>query len=193
MLGVNYYTPSRIRASSPELAATAVGLPSAGRWVDDPGDHAAAARPVPWPGTDLAWSVPQPGPYTDMGWRIEPSAFRDLLVRTARAYPSIPLMVTENGACYPDGPDPVDGRVRDARRVDYLHSHLGAVLDAIDLGADIRGYYVWSLLDNFEWALGYAKRFGIVHVDYETLARTPKDSFHWYAALARSGSLLPGG
>ena len=93
-----------------------------------------------------------------------------------------------NTLAYADGPGP-DGRVTDDRRIDYLRAHLGAVHAAIEKGADIRGYYHWSLLDNFEWALGYAKRFGLVHVDYDTLARTPKDSAWWYRDVVKANAL----
>ena len=86
----------------------------------------------------------------------------------------------------------VDGRVCDVDRIDYLHDHLAAVLDAVDAGAPVTGYYLWSFLDNFEWGYGYSKRFGIVHVDYETQVRTPKDSAAWYAAvIARHGLAAP--
>jgi beta-glucosidase len=185
VLGVNYYSPSRI--AGPRVVAGLADRPTAaGRWTGESG-----ADPVAWPGTDQAWSVPQPGPYTDMGWRIEPSSFRDLLTRVARDYPEVPLMVTENGCAYADGPDE-RGRVADVRRIGYLHDHLAAVHGAIEDGADIRGYYLWSFMDNFEWSLGYAKRFGIVHVDYDTLERTPKDSARWYAAVAAANALPAG-
>jgi beta-glucosidase len=82
-----------------------------------------------------------------------------------------------------------DGQVHDAARIDYLHRHLDAVARAVEDGADVRGYFVWSLLDNFEWAYGYAKRFGIVRVDYDTQVRTPKDSARWYARVAATGEL----
>lgn len=182
VLGVNYYSPSRI--AGPRVVADRADRPTAaGRWTGESG-----ADPVAWPGTNQAWSVPQPGPYTDMGWRIEPSSFQDLLTRVARDYPEIPLVVTENGCAYADGPDE-HGRVTDRRRIEYLHDHLAAVHGAIENGADVRGYYVWSFMDNFEWSLGYAKRFGLVHVDYDTLERTPKDSAHWYASVASANAL----
>jgi beta-glucosidase len=182
MLGVNFYTPSTVGAPPPDgdEASTATG-----RWTNDPGGR---ELPIPWPGTDRACSYPQPGPYTDMGWRILPQAFTDLLVGVHRDYPDVPITITENGCAYPDGPDE-DGRVRDDRRIDYVHSHLAAVHAAIQAGADIRGYYLWSFLDNFEWALGYSKRFGIVHVDYDTLVRTPKDSARWYADVVAANAL----
>jgi beta-glucosidase len=90
--------------------------------------------------------------------------------------------VTENGAAYPDAVD-ADGRVRDTARVSYLARHVAAAADALDAGVPLTGYHVWSLLDNYEWSLGYGRRFGLVHVDFETLRRTPKDSAHWYQRL----------
>jgi beta-glucosidase len=178
-LGINYYSPNLVAAATPELLAQAAA-----------GDTARVSkdRPTPFPGTDLVVSMPQEGPYTDMGWRIEPGAFTELLVDISSRYPTLPIMVTENGAAYPEGPGP-DGRVHDDARTDYLRSHIGAVLDAIEQGANVRGYYVWSLLDNFEWAFGYDKRFGIVHVDYDTQVRTIKDSGHWYADVIRAHGL----
>jgi len=97
-------------------------------------------------------------------------------------------MITENGAAFDD--EVVDGAVHDADRVDYLRRHITAAHRALSRGVDLRGYQVWSLLDNFEWGYGYAKRFGIVRVDYETLERLPKDSARWYARLAR-GHVIP--
>ncbi len=173
MLGVNYYTPGLV--GGPPL--------DAGK---DQGE--SSDQPVAWAGTDLAYMYPQPGPYTDMGWQILPEAFTDLLMRVHRDYPEVPMMVTENGCAYPDEVDE-DGRVPDSRRIDYLHSHLAAVHAAIEAGADIRGYYLWSFMDNFEWGLGFSKRFGIVHIDYETLVRTPKDSARWYADVVAANAL----
>ena len=102
-----------------------------------------------------------------------------MLNRVTTGAPDLPLYVTENGAAYPDEVGP-DGIVDDPERIAYIQQHLGAIKEAIDEGADVRGYYVWSLLDNFEWAYGFEKRFGLVRVDYDTLARTPKASYHWY-------------
>src|SRR5437588_8023906 len=120
-----------------------------------------------------------------MGWMVDESGLYDVLMRVHREHPGLPLMVTENGAAFEDliGRD---GAVHDPARIDYLHRHLTAVHRAIDAGADIRGSFVWSLLDNFEWAYGYSKRFGIVYVDYPTLERVPKDSFYWYRDLIHS-------
>lgn len=137
-------------------------------------------------------TIPVPGPdqQTDMGWEVVPDALRGLLVRVGEEYPVGALVITENGAAWPEGPD-ADGRVRDERRRQYLHDHLAACLDAIDEGAPLTGYFAWSFMDNFEWAFGYEKRFGIVHVDYDTLVRTPKDSALWYRTVAESGVLQP--
>jgi beta-glucosidase len=113
-----------------------------------------------------------------MGWEIYPDGLRDFLLRTAREYSGdLPIYVTENGMANPD--DTLG--VPDTARIDYLTGHLRAVQQAIAEGAPIQGYFCWSLMDNYEWAFGYEKRFGLVHVDFETLARTPKAS---YQALA---------
>lgn len=120
------------------------------------------------------------GEKTAMGWIVEPRAFADLLVRVQRDYDPPAIYITENGAAF-DDPAPVDGRVPDPRRIDYLRRHLLAAHDALEQGVKLRGYFVWSLIDNFEWAEGYAKRFGVVYVDYETQERTIKESGRWYA------------
>ena len=127
---------------------------------------------------------------TDMGWPITPDGLRAILVSVAREFPNAPpMMVTENGAAYDDPMGPA-GDIDDSRRIRYLAAHLDAVADAIAEGVDVRGYHVWSLLDNFEWAEGYGQRFGIVHVDYETQVRTPKRSAAWYRdVIQRNGSL----
>lgn len=116
--------------------------------------------------------------FTDMGWEIVPEVFAQHLVRLAREYNPPPMFITENGMANADRV--VDGRVPDAERTAYLAAHLQALATAMRLGADVRGYFYWSLLDNFEWNSGYDKRFGLVHVDYGTLVRLPKDSAHWY-------------
>jgi beta-glucosidase len=143
-------------------------------------DHPFEVGPLP----------PEPGaPVTDMGWEIAPDAFRATMVEAKERYAGdLPIYILENGAAFPDRVDP-DGRIRDEARISYLRSYLGAVQDAIAAGVAVRGYFVWSLLDNFEWALGYGKRFGLVHVDYETQERRPKDSFHFYAELAHGAPL----
>ena len=120
------------------------------------------------------------GNVTDMGWPITPYGLEDLLVRWTNTYSNLPpIYITENGAAYDDGISE-DGEIHDDRRILYLNDHLIAILSAMKRGADIRGYMQWSMMDNFEWAVGYAKRFGIVHVDYQTQKRTIKDSGHWY-------------
>ena len=130
-------------------------------------------------------------PTTDFGWPVVPDALREWLIIFRARYRAAlpPIMITESGCAYNMGPDE-DGVVDDQPRIDYLHAHLTAVSEAIERGVDVRGYYCWSLLDNFEWAEGFSQRFGLVHVDYDTLERTPKRSFRWYADLiaAQPGS-----
>jgi beta-glucosidase len=125
--------------------------------------------------------VEGPKPWTAMGWEVEPEGLYELLVRLHRDY-GVPMAITENGAAY-DDPPAVDGIVEDPERVAYLRGHLDAVARAIADGVDVRRYFAWSLMDNFEWSRGYAKRFGIIHVDYETLKRTLKRSGQWYGEL----------
>ncbi len=155
----------------------------------EPGDLAAIAAPLDFLGLNYysRSMVRASGPFdvhtsgkrlTDMGWEIVPECLTELLLRLHRDWPLPPLVVMENGAAFQDRLH--DGRVADGERIDYIASHIAAVGDAIAQGVPMAGYMVWSLMDNFEWASGYAKRFGIVHVDYATLARTPKDSYHWY-------------
>ena len=128
---------------------------------------------------------PQPGTViTDIGWEVFPQGLSDLLVELHRRYQLPPCYITENGACIND--EPADGVVDDQRRISYVDGHLAAVADAIDAGVDVRGYFLWSLLDNFEWAEGYTMRFGAVHVDYDTQVRTIKQSGHWYSELVRA-------
>jgi beta-glucosidase len=115
---------------------------------------------------------------TDMGWEVFPAGLTELLARIHADYPLPPIYIMENGAAYKD--QLIEGRVADAARIRYLRSHIAATADALALGVDVRGYFVWSLLDNFEWAEGYSKRFGIIYVDYETQRRIPKDSAYWY-------------
>lgn len=120
---------------------------------------------------------------TDMGWEVAPQSLADLLLRLNRDYDLPPILITENGAAFQDRM--VEGRVEDEPRQQYIESHLVALADAIERGVAVKGYFVWSLMDNFEWAEGYRKRFGIVHVDYETLDRTLKGSALWYRSLLR--------
>ena len=134
---------------------------------------------------------PAPGVqgFTDMGWEVVPEALTQHLARLTREYAPPPIYITENGMANADAV--IDGRVADSPRIHYLRSHLLALARAIDLGVDVRGYFYWSLMDNFEWNSGYAKRFGLFHVDYATQQRTAKDSAHWYreciAQHARGG------
>ncbi|HKN99720.1 MAG TPA: GH1 family beta-glucosidase [Pseudonocardiaceae bacterium] len=160
VLGVNYYSAHRI-----------AGTDEAGRSVD------AAGRPV-------SRTVPHGEPVTAMGWEIVPHGITELLLRLSRDYPGLPLVITENGAAFDDVPDE-HGFVADDDRVDYLAGHVRAVAAAVARGADVRGYFAWSLLDNFEWSYGYDKRFGLVRVDYATQERIPKRSAAWYRDTIR--------
>ncbi len=143
-------------------------------------------------GSEFLTSPTRHLPQTAMGWEINPDGLRELLVRLGREYPELPpLYVTENGSAWDDVVAP-DGGVHDAQRVDFLERHLEAVARAVEAGADVRGYFAWSLMDNFEWAWGYEKRFGIVYVDYTTQERIVKDSGRAFAAIASSArSLAP--
>ena len=155
-LGLNYYTRSVVR-------------------------HDPNAWPV------KAVAVHQPGGiYTETGWELHPQSLTEALLWMHRRYGGLPLYVTENGAAFYDPPSPIDGRIDDPLRVHYLSTHLRAVRDAIEQGADVRGYCAWSLLDNLEWAHGFAKRFGLVHVDFQTQQRTPKTSALFYASVIAS-------
>lgn len=145
----------------------------------------------PYPAADGVFYHPQGLPLTAMEWEVQPDGLRELLVRVNKDYAApagTSLYVTENGAAFVDVVAE-DGSVPDARRTAFLKDHLGAVLDAIDDGVDVRGYFYWSLMDNFEWAWGYDMRFGIVRVDYETQERTVKDSGHAYAEIIRNRAL----
>lgn len=166
VLGVNYYTTAHVR-------------------------DGAGQYPSPWVGTDAEGAagveqVDRGAPRTAMGWDVTPDGLRELLVRLERDYERIgagtSLVITENGAAY-DDPDPVDGRVADEDRRAYLEAHLRACHAAIEAGVPLTGYLAWSLMDNFEWAFGYERRFGLVHVDYGTQVRTPKDSARWYSQV----------
>jgi beta-glucosidase len=174
VLGVNYYCTTAVRLWDGFSENPSV-------------DGHKAAAGTSWPAADSVEFVRQEGPYTDMGWNIAPDGFEDLLLAVHHEFPDLPLMITENGAAFPDVVQ--DGRVHDVDRIDYLRRHITAVHRSIEAGVDLRGYLVWSLLDNFEWAYGYTMRFGIVRVDYDTLLRTKKDSAHWYAELAESKRL----
>ncbi len=133
---------------------------------------------------------PPPGtPVTEMGWEIAPDAFRAVMIEAKERYSRRSADLHPRKRRRLPRPGRADGRIRDEQRISYLRGYLGAVLDAIEAGVPVRGYFVWSLMDNFEWTLGYSKRFGLVHVDYETQERRPKDSFHFYAELAGGAGL----
>jgi beta-glucosidase len=174
VIGINYYSTSRVRLHE-------------GGGVAARNDGHGGGEANPWPGAEAVEFLPLEGPLTDMGWNIDPQGLTDLLVSVHERYPDLPQMVTENGAAFPDVVE--DGAVHDEQRIDYLRRHFAAAQEAIARGVDLRGYFVWSLMDNFEWGYGYSKRFGIVRVDYDTLERLPKDSAKWYAEVIRTGEL----
>ncbi|GAB3473646.1 GH1 family beta-glucosidase [Amycolatopsis cihanbeyliensis] len=159
-LGVNYYSPMVVASES------------------EPGGPTAS----PYVGSSHVAMRDNGRPRTTMGWEIDELGLLELLLRLRRDYPAQSLYVTENGAAF-------DEAVHDAARVLYLEGHLRACAEAIERGVPLRGYFVWSLLDNFEWAFGFAQRFGIVHVDYATQRRTLKDSARWYADVIARGGL----
>ena len=161
-VGLNYYTSWRVS--------------------DDP----ANATGVPGLNTHAEWGV---GPHakTDIGWDIYPQGFYDILVDMHGLTGPRPIEITENGASYNTRPT-ADHHIHDVERIAYLRTHLREVRRAMAAGVPIRGYHCWSLMDNFEWAAGYSQRFGLTYVDFADGARrTPKDSFHWYAEVARTG------
>jgi beta-glucosidase len=135
-----------------------------------------------------AGQVEREGEKTATGWLVEPKGFEDLLIRVQNDYEPDEIYVTENGAAF-DDPKPENGRVNDLRRTSYIHDHLLAAHRAIEAGTTLKGYFVWSLMDNFEWAQGYSKRFGITYVDYESQERTIKDSGHWYAGVIEANGV----
>jgi beta-glucosidase len=155
-LGINYYTRSVSRHDDKSLPVRATG-------VLQP-EHAI----------------------TETGWEVFPPALTAVLLWVKERYGEVPLYITENGAAFYDPPSATDGRIDDPLRVHYLHDHLRAAHEAMRQGVDLRGYFAWSLLDNFEWSLGYAKRFGLVHVDYRSQLRTPKASARYYSEIIRS-------
>ncbi len=163
LLGINYYSPSLVG-------------PGTG-----PGSRSH-------PGTEGIELLPPQGPVTAMGWQIEPAALTALLKRIATDYPGVPLMITENGAAFNDVR--TGDRVHDADRIAYLEGHIRAAHQAITEGVDLRGYLVWSLLDNFEWAEGYHKRFGLIRVEYDTQERILKDSALWYREVIKRNGLV---
>jgi beta-glucosidase len=124
--------------------------------------------------------------HTEMGWEVYPQAFTSVLTWIRDRYGDIPLYITENGSAFADPPAAIDGRIEDPERTRYLQRHLRAVHDAMQEGVNLRGYFAWSLLDNYEWSHGYTKRFGLVHVNYETQERTIKDTGRFYSEVIRS-------
>lgn len=131
------------------------------------------------------------GPRTDMGWEVYPDGLYDMLMRLREDYPIESLYITENGAAYPQGPLE-DGTIPDHDRVEYFRTHLAAAQRAIEHGVPLKGYFAWSLMDNYEWAFGFTKRFGLFWVDYATMDRSPKDSAHYYRGVIARGGLEQG-
>ena len=181
----------------------------AAAWRDwTPEELALAAQPIDWLGINYytrgvmkhddakppvrADYVRQPhATYTETAWEVFEQGLTDILLWVKGRYGDVPLYITENGSAFYDPPTATDGRVEDPLRVDYLKRHLRAVRAAITQGVDVRGYMTWSLLDNLEWSLGYSKRFGIVHVDFATQERTPKESARYYSrVIASNGAIL---
>ncbi|WP_251150385.1 family 1 glycosylhydrolase [Cellulosimicrobium sp. Marseille-Q4280] len=188
-LGVNYYNGGAFSARPQESGSADGGTRPEGVRDEDAGaQDGAPVRETssPYPAADGVHGHSRGLPLTDMGWEVQPEGLTRLLTRLQEEYTGplgVSMYVTENGAAYPDVVGP-DGSVDDQDRLDFLDAHLRATKDAIDAGADVRGYFAWSLMDNFEWALGYTKRFGIVRVDYATQERTVKASGRWYARVA---------
>ncbi|NYI03275.1 GH1 family beta-glucosidase [Allostreptomyces psammosilenae] len=167
-LGINYYTTTRVRVL----------------------EDAEAPTPGPLPGLRGVEQLPAREPLTGIGWEQDPSGLVRLLTRVSRDCPELPLFVTENGAAFPDTVAE-DGSIDDIERLAYYDAHLRAAHEAIEQGVNLRGYFAWSLMDNYEWAFGYSQRFGLTHVDYETQTRTVKRSGHWYSRVARAGGIVP--
>ncbi len=163
VIGVNLYTRGLVRADSSDR----VGL-----------------------GARLLGMGGQQGARTDFDWEVWPDSLYTMLLRVSKDYGGVPMEITENGCSYGDGIG-ADGKIRDQRRIDFYRGYIGAVGRAIAAGADVRGYHAWTLLDNFEWAEGFAQRFGLAHVDFETCERTIKQSGHWYGRVAEQNGLDP--
>jgi len=172
MLGVNYYT--RYVVCAPEMP--------------DGVDDRWRSAPSAFPGSEHVQFKDRGLPVTAMNWEIDAPGLLEVLRRVSREYTDLPIYLTENGAAFDDVPDS-EGRVEDAGRVDFFAQHLRACHQAITEGVPLRGYFAWSLLDNFEWGFGYTKRFGITYVDYPTQRRTPKASADWYAQVSRRNGL----
>lgn len=193
-----WFIESIARGTYPQVLLDTLAPHMPQGWQDD---MAVIASPIDWLGVnyysrgivsdapDLPWPSTRghegPLPKTQMGWEIYPDGLRNLLIRMARDYVGdLPLVVTENGMAWDDRVE--NGQVRDDTRRDYITAHLTATHEAIAAGANVQGFFYWSLLDNFEWSFGYEKRFGLIHVDFDSLTRTPKSSYlALSAALAR--------
>jgi beta-glucosidase len=184
LLGINYYAPVLVDGPAASQESGADGETGG---AADPDGHGTLDH-SPWVGSEHVRFVRQEGPRTAMDWVIDPSGLRDVLIRVHREYGPIPLAVTENGAAFDDRAGP-DGGYDDSRRVEYLRRHIAAAHEAMRAGVDLRGYFVWSLLDNFEWAYGYSKRFGIVHVDFSSQRRVAKASARWYRRVIAAGAV----
>lgn len=183
-LGVNYYHGEFVAAEE------SANPPSPSEAPTDRLGHS------PYVSSERMFSHERGLPRTNMNWEVQPSGLTRLLERVQREYSGpagVVLYVTENGAAYDDEPVVEGGvtRVHDVERADFVRDHLDAILDAIDAGVDVRGYFYWSLLDNFEWAWGYEKRFGIVRVDYDTQVRTIKDSGLEYGRIIAARRMIP--
>jgi beta-glucosidase len=169
-LGVNYYSSFNVRA----------GIQ---------GKPVAQNRPgQPWVGCDDIEFVSRGLPITQMEWDVDPDGLRQMLVRLNTEYNCPPILITENGAAYLDEPE-ADGVVHDKERTEFIETHLAAVQAAIAEGVPVKGYFLWSLLDNLEWAWGYTRRFGVVRVDFDSQVRTPKASAHRYKEIVANNSL----
>ena len=176
-LGVNFYSPGTIFGAGRHKEAREAGFNLGPIPADAKPDHLRAL------------GVETPGrPKTAMGWEVDASGLRELLNRVKNDYTDIPIYVTENGAAYYDYVD-ANGAVQDPERIQYLAEHLDACVGAIEDGVNLAGYFVWSLLDNFEWAFGYSRRFGIVWIDYDTGRRIPKSSFSWYRDVIKNNAV----
>lgn len=174
-LGVNYYFPGTVMDAKriSEARVAGYGVPLGEQFPD------LRVLSLATPGIDT----------TSMGWEVDASGLTELLVRIKKEYTDLPIYITENGAAFDDYVDP-NNYVLDHNRVAYLQEHISAVHDAIDAGVNVQGYFVWSLLDNFEWSFGYSRRFGIVWVDFPSGDRLPKASFEWYRETIRSNSVV---
>jgi beta-glucosidase len=187
-LGVNYYSPRNVLAVGRLQDGVApAGLAAmAGRRGSRAERDRAIAEDL---GAAEVW--PLHLDTSAMGWTIEPDGLTELLVRLQRDYDPPALYITENGTAINDYINP-DGRVLDPERIAYLDAHLRAAEAAIEQGVRLRGYFTWSLLDNFEWALGYSRRFGLIYVEYGTQRRVPKASYDWYREVIAAGGLPQG-